>query len=283
VSECVSLVGGDGSSAGCHAVAPDDTPVAEPVHDDASLACPSTPKASVAANDHANGSQHKEGRGGKRPVKIQDDPSRLREHGRLASEAVHRPSCPRIVRYSPLGVPKPHNTARVVRMAERVRRELGQQQQPLPPYHPKHARPSLPTPEAIQAIKVGHPHMEYLVRDGAPEPLAAQVPQQAQRQAGLVGRAKEALLGHHKGHVPPKARHPSDRVIDAEFGRDVSQCLVVHGGRALGLEPSRCETPGLRALVEKNIQSFESQSDAMKLVGLLIAKKLNQITERWVG
>ena len=74
-----------------------------------------------------------------------------------------------------------------------------------------------------------------------------------------------------------------DRIIDQEFNRDVSQCLVIHGGRALGLERTRCETSGLKALVEKNISSFETQSDAMKLCCLLVAKKLNQITENWVG
>ena len=78
-----------------------------------------------------------------------------------------------------------------------------------------------------------------------------------------------------------KTQH--DRLIDAEFNRDVSQCLVVHGGRALGLERARCETSGLKALVEKNIQTFETQSDGIKLIALLLAKKLNQITEGWVG
>ena len=39
----------------------------------------------------------------------------------------------------------------------------------------------------------------------------------------------------------------------------------------------------MKALVEKNIQQFETASDAVKLLGLLVAKKLNQITERLVG
>ena len=84
---------------------------------------------------------------------------------------------------------------------------------------------------------------------------------------------------------PPQSRVKTshDRIIDAEFNRDVSQCLVVHGGRALGLERSRCKTSGLKALVEKNIAAFETQSDAIKLGCLLIAKKLNQPTEKWVG
>ena len=59
-----------------------------------------------------------------------------------------------------------------------------------------------------------------------------------------------------------------DRVIDAEFNRDVSQCLVVHSGWALGLERSRCETSGLKAFVENNIALFETQSASASVSAL---------------
>ena len=91
-----------------------------------------------------------------------------------------------------------------------------------------------------------------------------------------------ATPSHDKPHTN-RVKTSHDRIIDPEFNRDVSQCLVVHGGRALGLERSRCETSGQKALVERNIASFETQSDAIKLCRLLIAKKLNQLTENWVG
>ena len=85
------------------------------------------------------------------------------------------------------------------------------------------------------------------------------------------------------GSYQSRVKTSHDMIIDQELNRDVSQCLVVHGGRALGFERSRCETSGLKALVEKNIALFETQSDAVKLCCLLIAKKLNQLTENWVG
>ena len=124
--------------------------------------------------------------------------------------------------------------------------------------------------------------MDGVVRDGVPEHPPSQLPGQAKRRPSMVGDTAGIRT---RGPTPPQSRVKTshDRIIDQEFNRHVSQCLVVHGGRALGLERSRCETSGLKALVEKNIAAFETQSDAVKLGCLLIAKKLNQLTEKWVG
>ena len=61
----------------------------------------------------------------------------------------------RIHRYSPLGVPKPSATARVQRMVERAQREFDQAAQS-PPYHSKHARTAIPTPEAYKSVQMGY-------------------------------------------------------------------------------------------------------------------------------
>ena len=199
------------------------------------------------------------------------------DNGRHPPEAVKRPASTRIYRYSPLGVPKPHATARVQRMVERAQREFDQAAQ-APPYHSKHGRPAIPTAAAYKSVQMGYQNVEHMGGNGVPEAPPSRIFGQTKRQPQVVDRGTPPQR-------PPGCRVKTshDRLIDAEFNRDVSQCLVIHGGRALGLERARCETSGLKALVEKNIQTFETQSDAIKLVCLLIAKKLNQVTEQWVG
>ena len=197
--------------------------------------------------------------------------------GGHTSETLKRPADNRIHRYSPFGAAKPTATARVQRMVEKAQREFDQA---TPPYHSKHSRPAIPTAAAMRSVQMGNANMEHVVRDGVPEGPPFQLPGQPKRRPSMVGTPYPKPMG---GGSQSRVKTQHDRLIDAEFNRDVSQCLVVHGGRALGLERSRCETTGLKALVEKNISSFETQSDAMKLVCLLIAKKLNQITEGWVG
>ena len=182
----------------------------------------------------------------------------------------------RIHRYSPFGVPKPSATARVQRMVQKAQREFEKAEQQSP-YHSKHARPAIPTPEAYKSFQMGYQAMGGVVRDDVPPALPSQIFGQPKHRTNMG-----ATPTRDKPHTS-RVKTSHDRLIDAEFNRDVSQCLVVHGGRALGLERERCETSGLKALVEKNIASFETQSDAIKLGCLLIAKKLNQLTERWVG
>ena len=203
-------------------------------------------------------------------------------NGRPIHEEVKRSKDHRIFRYSPLGVPKPAQTARVQRMVERAHREFERAGQQSPYHHIKHTRPALQTPDHRQQVPLGYQAMDGMVRDGVPERPPSRLHGQAQHTQQMVGNTGSIRT---RAPPPPQSRMKSshDRIIDQEFNRDVSQCLVVHGGRALGLERSRCETSGLKALVEKNISSFETQSDAMKLCCLLVAKKLNQITENWVG
>ena len=251
--------------------APDDGP--RPVQDPSGpvdgTSSVDSPPPSPNANDKVESSDNS-----KRPRQQKS----VSSDGGPVRETLKRPKDHRIHRYSPIGIPKPAQTARVVRMVERARREFETAQSP---YHPKHARPAIPTQEAMQSAQMGHAYMERLVRDGVPGGPPGRVPGQARNKPPVVGDPTVIRTRP----LPPQSRMKSthDRIIDAEFNRDVSQCLVVHGGRALGLERSRCETSGLKALVEKNIAAFETQSDAIKLGCLLIAKKLNQLTEKWVG
>ena len=131
-------------------------------------------------------------------------------------------------------------------MVERAQREFERAQ---PPYHSKHARPAIPTQEAMQSVQMGYQTMGGVVRDGIPEGPPSRLSGQAKRRPPMVGNPTELGTTPRPPHSRVKTSH--DRIIDAEFNRDVSQCLVVHGGRALGLEKSRCETSGLKALVEK--------------------------------
>jgi len=268
VSECVSMV---------HPISDGPRPAenhAGPADDTVGVV---VPPPTPATNDKVESSSTSKG-----PSRPQKPVS----HGGPVHQTQSRGAHPRIHRYSPLGVPKPHQTARVVRMVERAQREFEKAEQ-RSPYHSKHGRPAIPTPAAYQSLKMGHQNMEYVGGNGVPEGPPNQLPGQAQRRPSMVGNPPQRPSypsDHPSVHQrPPRVKTSHDRVIDAEFNRDVSQCLVVHGGRALGLERSRCETSGLKALVEKNIASFETQSDAIKLCCLLLAKKLNQLTESWVG
>ena len=257
VSECVSMVHpiSDGSRPTENHTGP-----ADPLD---GLAVPPTPP---VTNNKVESSDHN-----KRPR-----PQKPVTDGGPVHQTQSRPKDHRIHRYSPFGVPKPSATGRVQRMVQRAQREFEKAEQQSP-YHSKHSRPAIPTPEAYQSVQMGHQNMERMVRDDVPPALPSRIFGQPKHRTNMG-----ATPTRDKPHTS-RMKSSHDRIIDQEFNRDVSQCLVIHGGRALGLERTRCETSGLKALVEKNISSFETQSDAMKLCCLLVAKKLNQITENWVG
>lgn len=67
-----------------------------------------------------------------------------------------------------------------------------------------------------------------------------------------------------------------DAGVHVEFDTDIVDALVYTVGRWLGLDTEQLrDSPGLRTLVSRNIQWFRSSPDWMKLVGLVLAKKLN--------
>ena len=131
VSECVSMVhpvSDDGPRPTENHAGPADHPVGVAV-----------PTSTPTTNNKVESSSTNQGH----PSRQQKSVS----HGGPIREEVQRPKDHRIHRYSPLGVPKPGQTARVQRMVQRAQREFEKIEQQ-PPYHSKHARPAIPTPEA---------------------------------------------------------------------------------------------------------------------------------------
>lgn len=67
-----------------------------------------------------------------------------------------------------------------------------------------------------------------------------------------------------------------DPDVIGEFDRDVSEAMVTFGGRFVGLDPQELmHSQGLRKLVARNIRWFQNTPDWLKLVGLVVAKRLN--------
>ena len=148
-----------------------------PADDTSSVAC--APPPSDVANDQVENNNSKGP-----PVNRQQKP--VRSDGGAIREEVKRPKNHRIFRYSPLGVPKPAQTARVQRMVERAHREferVGQQS----PYHSKHAKPALSTPDHRQQVPLGYQAMDGMVRDGVPERPPSRLHGQAQHTQQMVG------------------------------------------------------------------------------------------------
>lgn len=70
--------------------------------------------------------------------------------------------------------------------------------------------------------------------------------------------------------------HETDAGVHLEFDTDVVDALVYTVGRWMGLDTEHLrDSPGLRTLVSRNIQWFRASPDWMKLLGLVLAKKLN--------
>lgn len=66
-----------------------------------------------------------------------------------------------------------------------------------------------------------------------------------------------------------------------EFDQDVATALVCLGGSFLGLpQEDLLESPGMRKLVARNIRWFQGTPDVLKLLGLMAAKKLNQMVNK---
>lgn len=75
---------------------------------------------------------------------------------------------------------------------------------------------------------------------------------------------------------PPSRAPEHDVGVHLEFDTDVVDALVYTVGRWMGLDTDQLrDSPGLRTLVSRNIQWFRASPDWMKLMGLVLAKKLN--------
>lgn len=76
----------------------------------------------------------------------------------------------------------------------------------------------------------------------------------------------------------------SDLDVTSEFDRDVSEAMVTLGGRVMGLDPhDLMHSKGLCKLVARNIRWFQNTPDWLKLVGLVVAKRLNSAVRSTIG
>lgn len=75
-----------------------------------------------------------------------------------------------------------------------------------------------------------------------------------------------------------------DPDVIGEFDHDVSEAMVTLGGRFVGLNPQELlQSQGLRKLVARNIRWFQNTPDWLKLIGLVVAKRLNSAVRSTVG
>lgn len=107
---------------------------------------------------------------------------------------------------------------------------------------------------------------------------------------GLLGGLRRWMTGQllSADASPTNPLHPDatragteqDVGVHLEFDTDVVDALVYTVGRWMGLDTDQLrDSPGLRTLVSRNIQWFRNSPDWMKLLGLVMAKKLNHTLE----
>lgn len=67
-----------------------------------------------------------------------------------------------------------------------------------------------------------------------------------------------------------------DPEVTQEFDQDIAQAIIAVGGKLLDIpHEDLLSSTGLRRLVARNIQWFQHTPDCIKLIGLMLAKKLN--------
>lgn len=79
----------------------------------------------------------------------------------------------------------------------------------------------------------------------------------------------------------PNYQNPEDMDVVREIDHDVATAVVSVGGSLLGLpQEELMQSQGMRKLVARNMQWFQGSPDFIKMIGLVAAKKLNQIVQR---
>lgn len=75
----------------------------------------------------------------------------------------------------------------------------------------------------------------------------------------------------------PSPAGPEDHQIHREFDHDVAKALLSVGGRFTGMDTQDLmNSPGARLLLSRNLRWFHATPDWLKLLGMVLAKKLNQ-------
>lgn len=73
--------------------------------------------------------------------------------------------------------------------------------------------------------------------------------------------------------TPEETQH-----VVREFDRDVAEAILSVGGHFMGISPGELsQSQGMRILVARNIRWFQNTPDFLKLMGLMAAKKMNNI------
>lgn len=100
---------------------------------------------------------------------------------------------------------------------------------------------------------------------------------QAWRKEGLSRLLGVVSRNHHDETTSSSSSGlVADPEVTGEFDRDVSEAMVTIGGRFVGLDPQELMgSNGLRKLVARNIRWFQNTPDWLKLIGLVVAKRLN--------
>lgn len=124
----------------------------------------------------------------------------------------------------------------------------------------------------------------------APYDNRAPPPSSSTPSTGSVSARMMNLLtsGLQSRPTPPSSytntfqtRGAEDIDVVQEIDNDIATALVSLGGSVLGLEAEQLsKSPGMRKLVARNINWVHGAHDALKFIGLMAAKKLNQIVKR---
>lgn len=100
----------------------------------------------------------------------------------------------------------------------------------------------------------------------------------------VLGRLVNVMRGDQEAMMHPASTTTLDPDVTGEFDRDVSEAMVTIGGKFVGLDPEELmHSQGLRKLVARNIQWFQRTPDWLKLIGLVVAKRLNSAVRTATG
>lgn len=187
----------------------------------------------------------------------------------------------------------------------------------LPPPSPSgfasHAHPEVPRMASMVAPMTAPPpsttpHLRMTPSSKTKQKEHAR--QLAQLNRLTQGVTKRTSTSSSSSHVPSWRRNPMGRIIDTlkrtagletmqlpevnqamntddldvlhEFDRDVSEAMVVMGGRFLQIPPEELlHSVGLRKLITRNMRWFHRTPDCLKMVAILLAKKFNGEVRRF--
>jgi hypothetical protein len=125
---------------------------------------------------------------------------------------------------------------------------------------------------------------EPLRRGPTPNPITSNLASSASKGPGWFASVVGSVLGSGVSSIQDESTRPllnhasnsEDRDIINEFDNDVATAIMQVGGSVLGISQDELnKSSGLRKLVARNIRWFQGTHDAVKLAGLLCAKKLN--------